>query len=128
MGIFEKATRQKLRFEFRGTLTTEDLWDLSTNNIDLIYQELMGKKETSNKATLKKETTETAAQKELDLKIEIIIHIFNVKTDEEKAAKEKAEKAAKIKELKLLASEKAREEQKGKSLEEINKMIQELES
>lgn len=128
MGIFEKATRQKLRFEFRGTLTTEDLWDLSTNNIDLIYQELMGKKETSNKATLKKETTETAAQKELDLKIEIITHIFNVKTDEEKAAKEKAEKAAKIKELKLLASEKAREEQKGKSLEEINKMIQELES
>lgn len=128
MGIFEKATRQKLRFEFRGTLTTEDLWDLSTNNIDLIYQELMGKKETSNKATLKKETIETAAQKELDLKIEIITHIFNVKTDEEKAAKEKAEKAAKIKELKLLASEKAREEQKGKSLEEINKMIQELES
>ena len=46
----------------------------------------------------------------------------------EHISKEKAEKAAKIKELKLLASEKAREEQKGKSLEEINKMIQELES
>lgn len=128
MGIFEKATRQKLRFDFRGVLTTEDLWDLSTNNLDVIYQGLMSKKETSSKVTLKKEIKETTEQKELDLKIEIVTHIFNLRTEEQDIAKTKALKAAKIKELKTLASEKANEELRGKSTEEINKLIAELET
>lgn len=38
--IFEFATRNKVRFSFKGLISVEDLWDLSLTNLDSIYKEL----------------------------------------------------------------------------------------
>ena len=38
--IFEYAAKNKLRFPFRGSITTEDLYDLSPANLDSIYKTL----------------------------------------------------------------------------------------
>lgn len=33
--MFETASRRKYRFPFHGSINTEDLWDLSVQNLDL---------------------------------------------------------------------------------------------
>lgn len=41
--IFRDATRLKLRFPYKGLISTEDLWDLDENQLDSIYRELSAK-------------------------------------------------------------------------------------
>ena len=38
--IFEYAAKHKLRFPYRGSITTEDLYDLSPADLDRIYKTL----------------------------------------------------------------------------------------
>ena len=40
MELFEIATRNKYRFPFKGWISTEDLWDLSVQNLDGIFKTL----------------------------------------------------------------------------------------
>ena len=38
--IFEVATREKFRFNFKGLISVEDLWVLSVENLDFIFKGL----------------------------------------------------------------------------------------
>ena len=38
--LFETATRNKMRFPFRGMISVEDLWDLSLTNLDSVFKTL----------------------------------------------------------------------------------------
>lgn len=92
--MFEKATRQKLRFSTSvGLITTEDLWDLPLTaafkkpNLDHlargIYNDLKGKEEVSFV-----ETRPDPEKAELELKLKIVKHIIAVKLDEKRKAEE----------------------------------------
>ena len=98
--IFEKATRQKLRFETNiGTLTVEDLWDLpltttkkNNTSLDEVARDIHKKREdipsVSFVTTVKSPETAT-----LDLKLEIVKYIIAVKLEENsKAAIDKKNK------------------------------------
>src|SRR5690554_1046896 len=124
MNIFEIATKNKLRFPFKGHISVEDLWDLSIENLDNIYKTLKSQQKKVNEESLL--NTKTKEDKELDVKIEIVKHIFNVKIEEKQAAlkaKENREKKQRI--LEILA---AREYEtiKNKSTEELREMLNEL--
>lgn len=119
--LFEYATRHKMRFTFRGIISTEDLWDLSLEQLDQMYREL--------KATIKDNTEggllnkQTKTDEALSVAIQIIEHIFKVKQAEVEARKlADAKRAEKQKLLAILANKKEAELE-GKSVEELEAMI-----
>lgn len=105
MNIFERASRNKLRFSFRGQLSVEDLWDLNVEQLDSLYKILSKeKKVTEEESLLSIKTTEETT---LDLKIEIIKHIVTSKlSDAERIEKAKITRTEKKRLEEIIARKK----------------------
>lgn len=122
--MFEKATRLKIRFNYKGVLTVEDLWDLSVEDLDSIFKSLNAKLKVANEESLL--TTRSKEDTIISLQVEIIKHIVTVKLEEAKKrleAKERREKKAKILEKLAEKQDKSLDE---KSEDELKKMLEEL--
>ena len=121
--LFETASRMKIRFNYRGVITTEDLWDLDVKALDYIYKQLMvAKKESETESLLEEKKTNPI----LEVQIEIVKHIFEVKVEERKAAELRAENAAKKQKILAILARKQDAELENKSTEELEKLIAEL--
>lgn len=122
--IFEYATRNKIRFSFRGLISVEDLWDLSLTNLDSIYKELNKQSKQSEEESLL--NIKTQEDELLNVQIEIVKHIVSVKLAE-KEAREKAsvKKAQKQKIMSIMAA-KQDEALQNSSIDELQKMLDEL--
>jgi hypothetical protein len=127
MSNFEKASRLKLRFSTnKGELSVEDLWDLSLESLDTIAKVTNKKlKEESEESFIGKKSINNTV---LELKMEILKEVISFKLKEKEAKTLRAVKSAKLAQLKELANNKANEQLSGMSLEEINKLIVELET
>ena len=124
VNVFEVASRAKMRFPFRGQISTEDLWDLSVENLDSIFKVLNSQmKQTQEESLL---NTRSKQDEELGVQIEIIKHVVTVK-QEEAAAKKKARelKEQKQKIMEIMSAKKD-EALQCKSLEELEKMLAEM--
>lgn len=142
--IFEVASRGKFRFDIKGSIGLEDLWDLTPKSLIPFYKDLKSKyKQTQETTLLEKDLLEdgsiekelldelipkvnTAHGEELSVKIDIVKHIIRVKLKEEKlrvTAKERRQKKQRL--LEALAS-KSDENLLNKTEEELTKMIEEL--
>lgn len=121
--LFESATRNKIRFGYRGVISTEDLWDLDVEELDGIYKNLMAEKKDSETESL---LSEKITNSILETKIEIVKYIFGVKIDEAKAAELKAENAAKKQKILAILARKQDAELENKSTEELEKLIADL--
>lgn len=122
--MFEVATRSKMRFPFRGLISVEDLWDLSVQQLDTIFKGLNSElKQVQEESLL---NTKTKEDKELDIKIEIVKYIVQVKLEEENLRlKAKAQKEQKQKIMEILSA-KQDESLQNKSIEELKAMLEEL--
>ena len=125
LNIFEFASRNKLRFQYRGILSVEDLWDLRVEDLDAIYKNINAekKKHESEESLLNKKSNDDIVY---TVSIEIIKHIVFVKQKEKEERDRKVANAAKkqkIMEILADRSDKALEEA---SDEELNKMLDEL--
>lgn len=122
--MFEYATRNKIRFPFKGLISVEDLWDLSLTNLDSIYKTLNKQVKQSEEESLL--NTKTTVDKELDVQIAIVKHIVAVKLAEQEAReKASAKKAQKQKIMAIIAS-KQDEALQNSSVEDLQKMLDEL--
>lgn len=122
--MFIKASREKMRFPYKGLATVEDLWDLTVTELDKIYKLLNTKAKQAQEESLLE--VKSSEDEELTAQIEIIKYIVSVKLEEKKAAemaKERKEQKQKI--MSVLAS-KQDEALQGKSIEELEKMLDEL--
>lgn len=83
---FINAVRNKYRFTYHGSLTVEDLWDLSTKDLDNIFKSLNREIKAVNEDSLfdTLEGQDTVLQD----KIDIVKYIFESKVAEAKAAQE----------------------------------------
>ena len=122
--IFEYATRNKVRFSFRGLISVEDLWDLSLTNLDSIYKELNKQSKQSEEESLL--NIKTQEDELLNVQIEIVKHIVSVKLAEKEAReKASAKKAQKQKIMSIIAA-KQDEALQNSSIDDLQKMLDEL--
>ena len=122
--MFEKASRLKLRFNVKGNVTVEDLWDLDTKTLNTLFQTLNRELKGSEEESLLE--TKTTANTTLSLKIDIVKYIVATKLTEAEAAKNSKAKAVRKQELLEALANNEKDELAGKTSDEIRKMIAEL--
>ena len=122
--IFEYVVENKLRFSYKGSITTEDLYNLSVNELDSIYKNLKREAKKADEDSLL--TTQSKEDISLNVKIEIVKTIVAKKLAEieaKKKAKENKEKREKLLEIKAQREKAALENM---SDEELDKALAEL--
>jgi hypothetical protein len=122
--MFEYATRNKVRFPFKGQISVEDLWDLRTDDLDTVFKTLNRQVKQSEEESLL--VTKTAEDTALDVQIAIVKYIFDIKMQEANARLlDKERKAQKQKIMAILAN-KQEQELQNKSVDELQKMLEEI--
>lgn len=119
--IFEYATRNKVRFPFKGTISVEDLWDLSLSSLDSIYKTLNKQVKQSEEESLL--STKTSVDTELEVQIAIVKYIVSVKLNEKKASEQA--QANRIQKQKIMSIIAAKEDEvlQNSSIEDLKKML-----
>ena len=124
INIFEYAAKNKLRFPFRGSITTEDLYDLSPANLDSIYKTLSREAKKNEEESLFADKSANDVQ--LGVKIDIIKYIVSEKL----AANERMKKAAATKlqadKIRAVLAKKQDAALENMSQEELQKMLEDL--
>lgn len=124
MNIFERATREKTRFCFKGLVSVEELWDLSLEYLDSLWCELESELEKLPKKSLL--ATNTKQRDEIEFKQEIIKHIVETKKAEKLANEQLKANAAKKQMVLDIIEQKKNEDLKSMSLEELTKLAESL--
>ena len=121
MNIFEKAVRTKVRFNYRGFVSVEDLWDLPLTKLDMIYGTLKNILSITQEESLLK--TKTTEAKEVELKLEIIKHIVETRQAENEAKLDRLKTIENNNKIKAIIAKKKDIGLEEKSVEDLEKMI-----
>ncbi len=122
--MFEAASRLKIRFDFRGLCTVEDLWDLPLTSLDSIYKKLnLQMKAQKEESLLEKKSQE---DKILELKINIVKHIVETKIQEGKVKEDQILRKQQRQKIEEIISRKQDTALEGKSIEDLMKLADEL--
>lgn len=122
--LFEIATRNRYRFNYKGVMTVEDLWSLRVEDLDAIFKMLNRQKKTADEDSLL--ATKSAEDQDLANKIDIVRYIVSVKLAEAAERVSAAEKKAqrdKIIEIVAKKKDKALEDM---GIEDLMKKLEEL--
>lgn len=122
--LFEIATRNRYRFNYKGVMTVEDLWSLRVEDLDAIFKMLNRQKKTADEDSLL--ATKSAEDQDLANKIDIVRYIVSVKLAEAAERVSAAEKKAqrdKIMEIVVKKKDKALEDM---GIEDLMKKLEEL--
>lgn len=122
--IFEYATRNKIRFPFKGNVTVEDLWDMSPENLDTVYTVLVREQNKLGEESLINDRS--AESTELDIKITIVKYIFNVKKEERIAREAEHERNVQRQRILSIIADKQDDALKSMSIEELTAKLAEL--
>jgi CHASE3 domain sensor protein len=120
MELFKLAAKEKYRFPFRGNISVEDLFDLTTSQLDVVYKELKSQVKESSDSLLKEVSTE---DKELKNKIEIVKTIFEDKMTEAAQKEQALAKKQRKERIKELIAQKKDQDLADKSIEELEAML-----
>lgn len=122
--MFETATRKKFRFPYKGTVSVEDLWDLSVRELDGIFKTLNAKVKQANEESLL--TVRSTADTDMQTMIDIIKHIVDVKLAEQAARELAADKRAKKQRIMEIMSQKQDADLQNKSMDELESLLKEM--
>ena len=128
--MFEKATRMKLTFESsKGQLSIYDLWDVplrsrSEFSLDTIAIALNKKVQVASEESFV--SSRTSKDEVSMLKLDIVKHVISVKLEEESSLKTKALTNIKKARLQELIAQKQNDELGETSVEDLQKMLEDL--
>lgn len=114
---FEYAIRNKLRFPYKGTISVEDLWDLSVTELDSIFKVLNKKAKTAEEESLL--ATKTKEDEALTVQISIIKYIVATKLAEKEAKEKEKEIKAENQKIMSIIAMKEDEELHNMSIEQL---------
>jgi len=122
MDIYKKAAQNRLRFTTnKGTLTAEQLFDLSLTDLDNLAVSLEASyEESKGKSFIKKRTVKDA---NIKLQFDIVLDVLETKVAENEAALEAKETKEHNQKILTLISEKKDGELKGKSIKQLEAML-----
>lgn len=122
--MFEYAVRNKLRFPYKGNATVEDLWDLNVNALDDIYKTLNTQKKQADEESLLQ--TRSKEDKVLEVKINIVKHIVEVKLAESEAAAKARENKQEREKIMAIIADKQDEALHNMSIEELQQKLNQM--
>ena len=122
--IFEYATRNKVRFSYRGLISVEDLWDLSVNELDKIYKELNRLAKQSQEESLL--AVKSDVEEGLEVRISIVKHIVYVKLADIAAIEKASAKKEQKQKIMAIMAKKQDESLENASMEDLQKMLDTL--
>lgn len=120
--IFEIASRRKYRYPYKGYITTEDLWDLSPKDLDLVYKSLMKTKKTLCEESL---SAQTNKDDDLETQINIVKYVYTTKEAEYNDRKKAAENAEKRRHILEILAQKKDESLRNMSEADLLKLLDE---
>lgn len=122
--MFEKAARLKLRFDYKGLCSVEDLWDLPLKALDAIYKAL----NTQNKARKEESLLEVQSEEDelLTLKINIVKRVVEVRLQEKKDRETLVARKEQKQKLLGIIAEKQDESLRSMSIEDLTKLVEGL--
>ena len=124
MNIFEFATRNALRFPYKGNQSVEELWRLSLNELDSIYKTLNKQVKQSEEESLL--STKASVDTELEVQIAIVKHIVSVKLAEKEASEKAHAKREQKQKIMSIIATKENEALQNSSIDDLKKMLDEL--
>jgi len=125
--MFEHASRLKLRYESfnHGGMNTEDLWDISLNELDYVAKELFRKlNEINDVESFINKTTKTDTLTQL--KFDIVKHIIDTRHAEVDKAEQAEIIAQKKKKIMNIIERKRDDELVNSDIADLEKMLTEL--
>lgn len=122
MENFKLASQQKLRFQTnKGSLSTEQLWDLSLEDLDALAVSLETEHKQSGKKSFLVKTS--VKDKTSKLRFDVVLDVLSTKVEEMQAATEAHEIKEHNKKIIGLIAEKQDESLKGKSIKQLEAML-----
>ena len=124
--IWVECLKNKFRFEFKGLISIEDLFDLTLADLDAIYKSLK-KEEKDLQGDSLLGNDENPKVREVEVKIEVVKAVFDMKKAEiARAERALANKAQKDKILAII-EDKENQELSEKSIDELREIYLNLE-
>lgn len=122
--IFEYAVRNKLRFPYKGSVSVEDLYDLSVTELDKVFKALNAQIKQSKEESLL--DIKTREDEVLDTQITIVKHIVTTKLAEKEAREKASEIRAQKQKIMSIIAEKKDQALADSSIEDLEKMLASL--
>lgn len=122
--LFEIATRNRYRFNYKGVMTVEDLWSLRVEDLDAIFKMLNRQKKTADEDSLL--ATKSAEDQDLANKIDIVRYIVSVKLAEAADRVSAAEKKAQRDKILEIVAKKKDKELEDMDVDQLMKKLEEL--
>lgn len=124
--IWLEALQKGLRFEFKGLISTEDLFDLDMSSLDIIYQKLSKElREISGDSLLDNEKADEIAW--VQLKLDVVKHVFDIKKAETEALRQKIANIEEKQRIMHIINEKENAELANLSIDELKEKLNDLE-
>lgn len=121
--IYKYAAEHKLRFPYKGSIATEDLFDLTPENLDVVFKALNKRVSVAGEASLLTSETMTPEQEALDVSLRIVRDVFAQKQAEIEARKKAAARKIERQRIAGVIMQKENEALQNLSIDELKAML-----
>lgn len=124
--IWLAALQQGLRFEYKGLISTEDLFQLDMVSLDAIYQQLSKElRDVSGDSLLDEEKADEINT--IQLKVDIVRSVFDIKKAEAEALRQRIANIEEKQKIMRIIDEKENAELANLSIDELKEKLNDLE-